>query len=85
MIGTIVDFAGSWSSGIATLILQKEDGTMDFVHCDNAPTVRALASAFGEEVIGEAHTVNVKFLRGKKIDYSVDSIGILEGFDVVEE
>ena len=80
--GTIIGFRGSWNSGIAHLIIQKEDGTIEHIPCDNAPTVRALDSAF-ENVINANHTVNQNAIKGKKIRYSVDIV--LEGFTPLEE
>jgi hypothetical protein len=82
--GKIMGFQGSWSSGLATLIIQKENGETDFVHCENAPTVRALDGAFGN-VITEGHMVNNEAIKGKEIYYSIGSFGILEGFTPIEE
>ena len=80
--GTIVGMSGSWSSGLATLLVETDEG-IDAVFCDNAPTVRALDSAFGG-VIGPGHTINVRAVKGKKIHYSVDLSGVLEGFTPIE-
>lgn len=85
-IGKIIDFQGSWMSGLATLVVENEEtGQTESIFCDNSPTVRALAAAFGG-VIGPGHTANVKAIRGKRINYSTDNLGlgILEGFDIVE-
>lgn len=83
-IGKIIGFNATRGSGIATLILFKRDGTLDYVICDNAQTVRALDDAFGG-VIADGHMVNVEAIRGKEIEYKKDQFGVLESFDVVGE
>jgi hypothetical protein len=74
--GTIKDFKGSWNSGIAFLTVEHEDGTTQLIYCDNAATVRALDSLFGN-VIDNGHTVNVEAIRGKKIEYCLDECGFV--------
>ncbi len=66
--GIIEGFAGSWHSGLAMIMISGR-----LVHCDNAPTVRALDACFGN-VITSAHTVNVKAIQGKDIVYSYDGL-----------
>lgn len=82
--GKILKFLGSWSSGLATLIINDDKEGIVEIYCDNAPTVRALSNAFND-VIGSGHTVkeNAGFL-DKKIYYSVDEFNVLEGFIPVE-
>jgi len=82
--GKIMGFSGSWSSGIGYLNIRREDGIVESIPCENAPTVRALDSAFGD-VITKAHTVNQKAIKGKNIYYSVGDFGLLEGFTPVDE
>ena len=78
--GIIEGFHGSWLSGLATLIISGRP-----VHCDNAPTVRALEGCFGD-VIAEGHSVNQKGIVGKDIVYSMDEMGlILEAFTPTKE
>ncbi len=78
--GTITGFRGSWGSGIGYLII---DGVP--VPCENAPTVRALEGAFGD-VIGEGHTVDQSRLEeGLEVYYSVDDLGMLNGFTPVDD
>lgn len=79
--GRIIGFSGSWSSGIAMLTVETEEG-IDHVWCDNPPTVRALDRAFGN-VIGEGHTVNQAAIEGREIEYETDALGVLEGFTPV--
>ena len=74
--GSIQDFKGSWNSGIAFLTVKHEDGTTQLIYCDNAATVRALDSLFGN-VIGNGHTVNVGAIKGKKIVYGLDECGFV--------
>jgi len=80
--GIIEGFNGSWSSGIAQLMIKKENQIVA-VNCDNSPTVRALDGCF--DVISAGHSVDMKNAIGREIFYSVDGIGILEGFTPVEE
>lgn len=78
--GKIIEFQGEWMSGLGTLVIEDLDGgEIQWVPCDNAPTVRALEGAFGN-VIGEAHTVNPKGDHvGKEILWSYDEMGIILG------
>jgi len=82
--GKIVGFQGSWGSGLAQLVIEKPDGSVDYVNCDNAPTVRALDGAFGN-VIAEGHMINNEAIKDKEIYYSIGDFGILEGFTPVEQ
>jgi len=75
---TAPGFAGSWLSGLGALYI---DGVP--VHCENAPTVRALDGCFGN-FIAEGHTINNEAIIGKRITYSVDFLGVLEGFSPIE-
>jgi hypothetical protein len=70
--GKIEEFH-SWGSGIATLIISSKP-----VHCEKAPTVRALDSCFGN-VITADHCVNNRAIRGKDIVYWMDEFGLILG------
>jgi len=83
MIGVIMGFIGSWMSGLGTLLMADEEGDTYPLYCDNAPTVRALDSAF-PGFITDNHCVDNSAVEGKKINYSTDGF-MLVGFDVVEE
>lgn len=77
--GTIEGFNGTYGSGIASLVIRpgvKGRGRCKTLYCENAPTVRALASMF-PDVIGEGHTVNVGALKGKVVRYETDGMGML--------
>lgn len=83
--GKIVEFRGSYQSGLGALILTDASGTEQMVPCENAATVRALDSAFGG-VIGDAHDVNQSAIAGKEIYWSLDEFGlVLGGFTPVDE
>jgi len=83
--GKIVRFEGSWNSGLATLAIQKENGTIERVPCDNGATVRALHRAFGN-VINKGHTMNNEAIEGREIFYFYDDMGlILAGFVPIED
>ena len=82
--GKIVDFEGSWMSGLATLVIDDEEKGIVRIPCDNASTVRALECAFGG-VIGRGHTAKVEAIKGKEIFYYMDELGlVLGGFIPVE-
>jgi len=76
--GVIRGFSGSWHSGIASLTVEHEDGTVVDIPCDNAYTVRALDAAFGD-VITAGHSVNQESIVGEEIYYSYDEMGLLLG------
>lgn len=81
-VGTIQAFYGSWGSGLAQLEVQTENG-VEMLMADNGPLVRALDACFGG-VIQENHTASVEHLRGEPIAFSVDFMGVMEGFDPIE-
>lgn len=85
MKAKILDFRGSWSSGIATLIVEHEDGSRHDVYCDNGQTARALEAAFGN-VITRGHCLDVEAIKGKTIDYYMDDMGlVMAGFNIPED
>lgn len=78
--GKIVEFRGSFSSGMAMLVINDRVRGVVSVPCENAPTVRALDACFGN-VIGAGHTVRSDGGHiGQDIFYSIDDLGILVGF-----
>ena len=83
--GKIVNFIGSWGSGIAQLAIEdSETGNIEFVPCDNGPTVRALEDAVGE-VITPGHTANGSGYKGKEVFWAWDEMGLMmAGFMPVE-
>jgi len=83
--GELLEFQGSYMSGLGQLLIMDEEEGMRVIFCENAITVSALENAFGN-VIGEAHNVkrNAGFV-GKKVFYSVDGFNILTGFTPVKE
>jgi len=76
--GIILGFRGSWSSGIASLILKDESGKTIEIPCENTATVRALDACYGG-VIKSGRTVNEKSFIGKKIFYEYDDLGLMLG------
>jgi len=78
--GTIKEFRGTWSSGIATLLIEDDKGVIKKIPCDNGPTVIALEACFGE-TIGESNGGYI----GKQIYYSIADWGVLEGFIPVDD
>jgi hypothetical protein len=82
--GTIKDFRGSWGSGIATLVLEV-DGHVKHIHCENAPTVRALQAMF-PDVIVAGQTIDVPSLVDREVEFEIDgNSGILLGLGPVEK
>ncbi len=84
--GRLIQFRGSWGSGLATLEIEdSETGAHELIPCDNGATVRALEAAFGN-VITPAHTANGDGYKGKEVYWSLDELGlVLEGFTPVED
>ena len=83
--GKLIEFHGSWLSGLGELVIDDDEKGLTVVFCENSPTVSALENAFGN-VIGEAHNVkNNAGFKGKKVYYSVDFANVLEGFTPVRE
>ena len=80
--GKIVDFRGSWSSGLGTLVL-KVGKKFQEVPCENTMTVRALDDMFGD-VIAPDHTIDVFAIRGREINFEVDGSGLLLSIGPVE-
>lgn len=75
--GTIAGIEWERGSGLAMVGIDEETtgGTSRRVAipCDAGPTFRALRSAFGDEVAGQ------------EVLFTVDNLGVLEGFSPVEE
>ena len=76
--GTILEFRGSWLSGIATLIIKDSKGKTKEIPCENTATVRALDACYGG-VIQSGRTASEKSFVGKKIFYEYDDMGLLLG------
>jgi len=78
--GKIVGFQGSWCSGLGFLLIKdSKTHALNSVPCDNAPTVRALETAFGN-VVGNAHDVKCKGGHiGKEIYWTYDEMGLVLG------
>ncbi len=81
--GILKQFGGSWGSGMGFLSIEV-DGNIKQFPCDNGTTVRSLESAFGN-VITDGHTANGEGYKNQEVYFSVDDIGVLEGFTPVEE
>lgn len=83
--GTIRGFQGSYMSGIATLVIEDNEGMVQYLNCDNGQTVRSLENAFGN-VIGDAHDVKPEGGHlGEEIFYHIDMFGLLEWFIPVKK
>ena len=78
--GTIIGFRGTWSSGIAHLIIKNEKGEREEIACDNAQTVRSLDAAFGN-VIGCGRTMREESIKGQKIEFAMTAWNTMEGFN----
>ena len=83
--GKLIQFRGSWGSGLASLEIEdSETGVHEHVPCDNGTTVRAFEAAFGD-VITTGHTANGDGYRGQEVYWSLDEFGlVLAGFTPVE-
>ena len=81
----ILSFHGSWLSGLAVLEVLLVNGNTRLIYCENAPTVRALETCFGN-IIGPNHTAGIPpEVRDREIIVSVDEMGLLLGFTPVED
>ncbi len=76
--GIIVGFKGSWSSGIATLVIKDSKGRVKDIPCENTTTVRALDACYGG-VIQSGRTASEKPFVGKRIFYEYDDMGLMLG------
>lgn len=79
--GIIKNFIGSWSSGLAYLLIEDcKTHQIEQVPCENGETVRALESCFGN-TITEGHTADGEGYKNKKIKWCYDEMGLmLAGF-----
>lgn len=77
--GQIKDFSGTWGSGIAILKVKLDTGKIMNIPSDNAPTVRALESAFGN-IISAGHKADIKNAKNKWIFFELTDWGTLKGF-----
>ena len=77
--GKIGGFSGNYSSGLGYLIINDKP-----ILCENAPTVRAFESAYGN-IIRANHTADFSGIVGEEIVFKLDSIGLLEFFYPVDE
>ena len=76
--GIIVGFRGSWSSGIAQLMIKDTKGHIKAIPCENTATVRALDACYGG-VIRSGRTACEEPFVGKKIFYEYDDMGLMLG------
>ncbi len=76
--GIILGFRGSWSSGIATLLIKDSKGKIKEIPCENTATVRALDACYGN-VISAGRTANQIPFIGKIIFYEYDDLSLLLG------
>ena len=76
--GTIIGFRGSWSSGIAQLLIKNAKGKVEAIPCENTATVRALDACYGG-VIQSGMTADQSPFIGKKIFYEYNDMGLMLG------
>ena len=82
--GTIVNFYGSWNSGLAHLLVTNHaTGKVEVLLCENGPTGRALIALFN--CLAADHTIDVARIRGQKILYSINDIGMLHSIGPIEQ
>jgi hypothetical protein len=76
--GTILNFRGSWGSGIGYLVIQKEGEREEIsVPCENGATVRALSNYV--DCITTGHGVDVDKIKGMEIFYAMEGWGTMAG------
>ena len=77
--GIIKGFSGSWGSGLGFLLIEDcKTKQTEQIPCENASTVRALESCFGD-TITDGHTANGSGFKNKKIYWDWDEIGLVLG------
>lgn len=81
--GILKQFSGSFGSGLGQMAIEV-DGVIKQFHCDNGTTVRSLESAFGN-VITEGHTASGNGYKNQEVYFSVDYLGVFEGFTPVDK
>ncbi len=80
----IIEYRGSWGTGIGHLHLKNEDGSTQVIPCENSPTVQALEDAFGNVII-ESRDTDVDGLRNQWIYWYLDNLGLMLGGFVPEK
>lgn len=82
--GTIKEFKGGWVSGLASLVIEDENGDTTIVSGDSGPIGRALGAMF--DAIGEGHTITHEKIVGQEVYYILDDmgLGLLAGIESVE-
>jgi hypothetical protein len=80
--GIILGFSGAWQSGIAQLAIGRSENGRDVIErlipCENGPTARALIAAF--DCVGPGHSIDNHKLHGRRIEYTLDEVGLLAAF-----
>lgn len=82
---TIVDVAGTWQSGLASITLEIDDGGTEILWCENGPLIRALEDAFGD-VEQDGHTFDPDAVKGRRIAFQTGMMGMMmERFVVLDQ
>lgn len=78
MVGEIVNVVPN--GGMVALFIKGDDGAVKRVLADNGPAIRAFHAAFGD-VILPGHRFNPDALKGKRIEYQTDDLGMMTSFE----
>jgi hypothetical protein len=74
--GNIVDFKGSWGTGIGELHLVDRSNKVVKIKCETPYTIRELHQAYGN-VITKEHTVNVDAIKNKGVYYVMNNRDVI--------
>ncbi len=70
--GTIIGWESTRGSGLAILVVSEDDNGIKRIPCEAGMTARQLVNAFDGKPMRQ------------KIEYTVDDLGVLEGFTPIE-
>ncbi|WNM70318.1 hypothetical protein [Myxococcus phage Mx1] len=76
-IGTIENLDAS--GGLVVFTIKDDDGKTHTLYGDNGQTIRSLDAAYGN-VIMPGHQFNADAVKGKRIEYEADDLGLMEYF-----
>lgn len=82
--GKIIGFFGSWGSGLATLHVEHNDGTIETIPCKNELAIKLLKNKFSNIVRSDGGIKYDGEHVGKEILYSIDKWGNLISIDPID-
>jgi len=80
--GTIIAMYREKGGGISLLAIEDDLRGKVLIPCEGTPSARAFDAAFGGVIV--AGRFSNDGIKGERIYYSVDTLGVLEGFTVTD-